>query len=154
MVYDLDKFHCYLLGNKFIFYVDHMALLYLVWKPQVSRIIARWLLLFLEYNFSIIYKLGRFHIVANALSWMLDLTKKKWSTRPNNECSTFPLTTNVVIRNFRVFHYQKNSNLVWLKAKEEANLESFTFFFGIGQIVSSRLRPSFEVLFFKTQKSP
>ncbi len=30
MVYALHKFHNYLLGNKFIFYVDHMALLYLV----------------------------------------------------------------------------------------------------------------------------
>jgi hypothetical protein len=30
MVYALHKFHLYLLGNKFIFYVDHMALLYLV----------------------------------------------------------------------------------------------------------------------------
>jgi hypothetical protein len=30
MVYALHKFRHYLLGNKFIFYVDHMALLYLV----------------------------------------------------------------------------------------------------------------------------
>jgi transposase len=30
MVYALHKFHHYLLGNTFIFYVDHMALLYLV----------------------------------------------------------------------------------------------------------------------------
>jgi hypothetical protein len=30
MVYVLHKFHHYLMGNKFIFYVDHMALLYLV----------------------------------------------------------------------------------------------------------------------------
>jgi hypothetical protein len=33
MVYALHKFHHYLLRNKFIFYVDHMALLYLVQKP-------------------------------------------------------------------------------------------------------------------------
>jgi len=33
MVYGLHKFFNYLLGNKFIFYVDHMALLYLVHKP-------------------------------------------------------------------------------------------------------------------------
>jgi hypothetical protein len=35
MVYDFHKFYHYLLGNKFIFYVDHMVLLYLVEKPQV-----------------------------------------------------------------------------------------------------------------------
>jgi hypothetical protein len=33
MVYALHKFCHYLLGNKFIFYVDHMAMLYLVDKP-------------------------------------------------------------------------------------------------------------------------
>jgi len=46
MVYALLKFHHYLLRNKFIFYADHMALLYLVQKPQVSRKIIRWLLFF------------------------------------------------------------------------------------------------------------
>jgi hypothetical protein len=33
MVYALHKFKHYLLGNKFVFYVDHMALLYLIKKP-------------------------------------------------------------------------------------------------------------------------
>jgi hypothetical protein len=34
MVFTLHKFRHYLLGNKFVFYVDHMALVYLVNKPQ------------------------------------------------------------------------------------------------------------------------
>jgi len=34
MVFALHKFKHYLLGNKFVFYVDHMALIYLVNKPQ------------------------------------------------------------------------------------------------------------------------
>jgi len=33
MVYVLHKFKHYLLGNWFSFYVDHMALVYLVNKP-------------------------------------------------------------------------------------------------------------------------
>jgi hypothetical protein len=33
MVFSLQKFKHYLLGNKLIFYVDHMALVYLVNKP-------------------------------------------------------------------------------------------------------------------------
>jgi hypothetical protein len=37
MVYALHKFKHYLLENKFVFYVDHMALLYLIKKPQLSR---------------------------------------------------------------------------------------------------------------------
>jgi hypothetical protein len=44
MVFSLHKFkHC-LLGNKFIFYVDHMALVFLVNKPQVSRRITIFLI--------------------------------------------------------------------------------------------------------------
>ncbi len=34
----------------------------------MSGRIARWLLLFLEYEFTVIYKAGRTHVVANALS--------------------------------------------------------------------------------------
>ncbi len=52
MVFSLHKFKHYLLGNKFVFYVDHMALVYLVNKPHVSGMITRWLLLFFEYDFS------------------------------------------------------------------------------------------------------
>jgi hypothetical protein len=33
MVFSLHKFGHYLLGNKFVFYLDHMALVYLVNKP-------------------------------------------------------------------------------------------------------------------------
>ncbi len=33
MVYALHKFIYFLLGNKFVFYVDNMALVYLVNKP-------------------------------------------------------------------------------------------------------------------------
>ena len=67
MVYAVNKFRHYLLGNKFIFYVDHLALQYLVNKPQVSGTLARWLLLFLEFDFKVIYKPGKTHGVADAL---------------------------------------------------------------------------------------
>jgi hypothetical protein len=33
LVFALHKFKHYLLGNKFVFYVDHMALAYLINKP-------------------------------------------------------------------------------------------------------------------------
>ncbi len=49
-----------------------MALVYLVNKPQVSRRITRWLLLFLKYDFTIVYKLGKTHVVVNALLRLLD----------------------------------------------------------------------------------
>ncbi len=56
MVYALHKLRHYLLGNMFTFYVDNMALVHLVNKPQVSSRLTRWLLLFLEYDFKIVYK--------------------------------------------------------------------------------------------------
>jgi hypothetical protein len=73
MVFSLHKFKHYLMGNKFVFYVDHMALVYFVYKLQVSGRIARWLLLFLGYNFTIVYKPSKTHVVADALSrfWLL-----------------------------------------------------------------------------------
>ncbi len=75
MVHVLHKFKHFLLGNEFVFYVDHMVLVYLVNKPHVSRRITRWLLLFLEYQFTIICKLGTTHLVANALSILLNSLK-------------------------------------------------------------------------------
>ncbi len=75
MVFTLHKFRHCLLGKKFVFYVDHMALVYLVNKPQVSRRIINCLLLFLKYDFTIIYKLSRTNVVVNALSRLLDNTK-------------------------------------------------------------------------------
>ncbi len=48
MVYALHRFKHYLLRNKFVFYINHMPLLYLVEKPQLSGEIVKWLLLFPE----------------------------------------------------------------------------------------------------------
>jgi hypothetical protein len=52
-----------------------MALIYLVNKPQVLGRITRWLLLFLKYDFIVVYKLSRTHVVANALSRLPYITK-------------------------------------------------------------------------------
>jgi hypothetical protein len=52
-----------------------MALVYLVNRSHVSRRIARWLILFLKYDFTIVYKPSRIHVVADALSRLLDITK-------------------------------------------------------------------------------
>ncbi len=89
MVFSLHKFKHYLLGNKFVFYVNHMALVYLVNKPQVSRKIIRWLLLFLEYNFTIMYKPSRTHVVANALSRLFDNIKPTSVPNQTTDASLF-----------------------------------------------------------------
>jgi hypothetical protein len=46
MVYALHKFKHFLLGNKFVFFVDHMAIVYLVNKPHVFRMIANCFVIF------------------------------------------------------------------------------------------------------------
>ncbi len=44
-------------------------------KPQVSRRIAKWLLLVLEYDFIVVYKPGRTHVVTYALLRQPYITK-------------------------------------------------------------------------------
>ncbi len=68
MVFSLNKFRHYFLDNKFVFYLNHMALVYLVNKSQVLGDIVRWLLLFLEYDFIVMYKPCKTHVVVDALS--------------------------------------------------------------------------------------
>jgi hypothetical protein len=55
MIYALHKFIHYLLSKKKLSYVDHMAWMHFVNKPQVSNRLSRWLLLFVEYDFKIMY---------------------------------------------------------------------------------------------------
>jgi hypothetical protein len=59
MVYALQKFRHYLLGGHFKMFTDHSALKYLVNNPVLGGRICRWLLLFQEYDFEIVVKLGR-----------------------------------------------------------------------------------------------
>ncbi len=75
MVYALHKFRHYLLGNRFTFFLDHMALVYPVNKPWVFGKLTRWLLLFMEYDFNIVYKLGKSHLMADALNRLPNQTK-------------------------------------------------------------------------------
>jgi hypothetical protein len=59
MVYDLQKFHHYLLGGHFKMFTDYSTLKYLVNKPVLGGRICRWLMLFQEYDFEIIVNPGR-----------------------------------------------------------------------------------------------
>ena len=54
--------------NKVIFFVDHMALRYLVNKPDLSGRLARWILLLTEFDYTVQYKLGKMHLQADHLS--------------------------------------------------------------------------------------
>jgi hypothetical protein len=45
-----------------------MALVYLLKKPQISGRLTRWFFVFVEYDFKIVYKPSRSHLMAYALS--------------------------------------------------------------------------------------
>jgi hypothetical protein len=52
-----------------------MALMYLVNKPYLSGRITRWLLLFLEYEFIVVYKPGKTHVVVDVLSRLPNISE-------------------------------------------------------------------------------
>ncbi len=64
-----------MLINMFTFYIDHMALVYLVNKQHVFGKLTKWLLLFMEYDFKIVYKPSRSHLMADALSRLHNQTE-------------------------------------------------------------------------------
>jgi hypothetical protein len=68
MVYVLHKFRHYLLGNHFKMFTDHYALGYLVNKPLFGGMNCRWLLLFQEFDFEVIVKLGKLNAGPDHLS--------------------------------------------------------------------------------------
>ena len=68
MVYAVKKFRHYLLVNKFMFFVDHQALLHLVNKPCLIGRITRWMLILLEFNFTVAVRKGTTHILADDMS--------------------------------------------------------------------------------------
>ena len=68
MIYAIKLFFHYLLANKFVFFVDHQALLYLVIKPCSTRQIVRWFVILLEFDFTVVVKKGLTHKRADHMS--------------------------------------------------------------------------------------
>ena len=68
MVFLVKKYRHYLLMNKVIFFVDHMALRYLVNKPDLSGRLACWILLLTEFDYTVQYKPGKMNLQADHLS--------------------------------------------------------------------------------------
>ena len=56
MIFAVKKYRHYLLANKFVFFTDHQALLYLVNKPCNTGRIVRWFLILLEFDFTVVVK--------------------------------------------------------------------------------------------------
>jgi hypothetical protein len=68
MVYTLQKFRHYLLGKHFKMFTIHSSLKDLVDKPVLGGRICRWLLLFQEFDFEVIVKVGKLNVGLDHLS--------------------------------------------------------------------------------------
>ena len=68
MIYAVKKFRHYLLANKFVFFVDHQALMYLVNKPCAIGRIVWWFVILLEFDFTVAVKKGSTHQRVDHLS--------------------------------------------------------------------------------------
>jgi hypothetical protein len=68
MVYALHKFRNYLLGKHFKMFTDHSSLKYIVNKTMLGGRICRWILLFQEFDFEVIVKLGKLNVGPDHLS--------------------------------------------------------------------------------------
>jgi len=65
----VEKFRCYIEGTKFEVVTDHSALLWLLrLKTPPSARLARWILRLQPYEFTIVHRKGKDHILADALS--------------------------------------------------------------------------------------
>ena len=72
IIFSVQKFRHYLLGNKVIIHVDHDALKYMVNKPQLSGRMARWVLLLQEFDFTVEVRPSKSHANADHLSRLND----------------------------------------------------------------------------------
>ncbi|KAL3692331.1 hypothetical protein R1sor_005982 [Riccia sorocarpa] len=61
MIFAVSKFRHYLLGKRFVFHVDHEALKYIVARPIRSGKLARWMLVLMEFTFTVEYRPGKLH---------------------------------------------------------------------------------------------
>ena len=82
VVFALDKFYSYLILSKVVVYTDHTALKYLLVKKDAKSRLIRWILLLQEYDLKIKDKKGTKNVVADHLSRLENVMKKKLDTCP------------------------------------------------------------------------
>ena len=68
IIHSLKICRCYLQGEKFVIYTDHVALKHIKTQKTVNQRLARWLDFLSQFDFDIEYTAGKENVVADALS--------------------------------------------------------------------------------------
>nr|GEW27735.1 reverse transcriptase domain-containing protein [Tanacetum cinerariifolium] len=89
VVYAFEKFRSYLIMNKSIVYIDHLALKYLFAKKDAKARLLRWILLLQEFNFKVIDTKGAENYAADHLSRLENPYENVFDPKEINE--TFSL---------------------------------------------------------------
>nr|GFB18602.1 reverse transcriptase domain-containing protein [Tanacetum cinerariifolium] len=96
VVYAFEKFRSYLIINKSIVYTDYSALKYLFAKKDAKARLLRWILLFQEFDFKVIYTKGAENYAADHLSCLENPYENIFDPKEINEtisqqsCSSGP----------------------------------------------------------------
>lgn len=89
VVHALNKFRHYITGYQTFVHTDHVAIRYLMNKPDVNARIIRWLLLLQQFDLTIVDKPGKENVFADFyLGWIcLQMRMEQWMTKcPMNIC--------------------------------------------------------------------
>jgi hypothetical protein len=83
VVYGTKQFRCYLYGRKFTLVTDHRALCWLLKLKDPSAKLTRWALRLFEFEYTVVHRPGKYHLVPDALSrHVATLTMEGPVTRP------------------------------------------------------------------------
>jgi hypothetical protein len=94
------SFGCYLYSNKFLLVTDHQPLKSLMESDKLTRKLARWALMLMEYDFKVVHRAGLVNMDADGLNRnpvpsQADATGARWhvddgeDSLPGWHCSTF-----------------------------------------------------------------
>nr|KYP49928.1 Retrovirus-related Pol polyprotein from transposon 17.6 [Cajanus cajan] len=72
IVFALEKFWSYLIGSKVVVFTNHVAIKYLLTKPDSKPRLIRWILLLQEFDLEIKDKIGKQNLVVDHLSRLIN----------------------------------------------------------------------------------
>ena len=80
-VFSCEKFKPYILGSHVIIHIDHAAIRYLMAKKDAKLRLIKWVLLLQEYDLEMKDKKGSDNVIADHLSRLEKLPKKKMEVK-------------------------------------------------------------------------